>query len=690
MRAAVSSASGAAHWVRSVPRRSIIRPQIIQVSHLRIFSSLLLFRVTSRGATLEEETIVKFTLEAAKALAAPAKEAAKKGAERAKIGIDVGLENGLKKYIKSIKRRYERVKTLLYADKAVKFEDIYVKAFLKPGNDHSNRPGNISETKIIEDLELNRIMITGSAGSGKSMIMRNLLLKVVSDGKFLPLFIELRKLNNADSLDVLSIGLTTVKEYVPDFQEALYQKLLNAGRVIFFLDGYDELHHEYREKVMLGVLIASRKYGKCKFILSTRPDEKIGAIEEITVLTVCPMNQAQIIELIQKLDYDADLKKSFIEEIVGGLYRKHQSFLSNPLLATMMLLTFEQYAAIPEKVHIFYYQAFETLYMRHDASKGQYQRRRYCNLSIDDFKTIFSNFCALSLFDEKFSFTFEELTKYVKQAFDIETEDLGGPDEFIKDLLESVCLLQKDGLYYTFVHRSFQEYFAACFLASADFVDLYEIITGLVERSPHSNAVDMLVDMKRDRVEADWVIRTIDRLMALFILIPEKLLARSTMATLGLDFIVSENMFSVVLGQKHSLNYRALYAVVRMYRDSLNTAKERDPSWAKMDRVASAKWLSVFGEKRKVGGKGGGEINVGKNYMFSPSRVLDEETALIEEEIIRASGSYQRMRTFIDALPLIKAEVSERLAKRRQSLSSAVLGFGKGRSEGRKKGKKIE
>jgi hypothetical protein len=35
------------------------------------------------------------------------------------------------------------------------------------------------------------------------------------------------------------------------------------------------------------------------------------------------------------------------------------------------------------------------------------------------------------------------------------------PEGFLSDLLESVCVLQREGLSLTFSHRSFQEYFCA-------------------------------------------------------------------------------------------------------------------------------------------------------------------------------------------------------------------------------------
>ena len=68
---------------------------------------------------------------------------------------------------------------------------------------------------------------------------------------------------------------------------------------------------------------------------------------------------------------------------------KHESFASNPLLLNIMLLTYDNYADIPEKLHLFYSNAFETLYIKHDATKGGYKREFKTKLSSDDFKRVF-------------------------------------------------------------------------------------------------------------------------------------------------------------------------------------------------------------------------------------------------------------------------------------------------------------
>jgi hypothetical protein len=58
-----------------------------------------------------------------------------------------------------------------------------------------------------------------------------------------------------------------------------------------------------------------------------------------------------------------------------------------------MLLTFDSYAQIPDKLYIFYSNAFETMFFKHDATKSGFKRQLKSDLSFDDFKNVFSIFC---------------------------------------------------------------------------------------------------------------------------------------------------------------------------------------------------------------------------------------------------------------------------------------------------------
>jgi hypothetical protein len=171
---------------------------------------------------------------------------------------------------------------------------------------------------------------------------------------------------------------------------------------------------------------------------------------------------------------------------------------------------------IPDKMHAFYSQAFDTLFQKHDAQKEQFQRKTYTVLTRDDFKSCLSAFCAMSYLQSIYSFSETALTDtagaavtYLKQS-DTKSFPKLTARQFIDDLCESVCLLQQDGVDFSFVHRSFQEYFAAVF-ATRHGANRKAIFGQFADRFG-DNVMPMAFDMNRDVVEQEWVLPAIDSL----------------------------------------------------------------------------------------------------------------------------------------------------------------------------------
>jgi len=167
-----------------------------------------------------------------------------------------------------------------------------------------------------------------------------------------------------------------------------------------------------------------------------------------------------------------------------------------------MMLTFEDYAEIPESLHEFYRIAFDTLLRRHDAMKGQFLRQSHSSCSTEQFKQIFASFCLLTYTKSAFSFDRDRAIAYLKAALaqqGINKE----PEDVLADFVESICLLHQEGFEVSFVHRSFQEYFCAVFVANAatGFVGRY---LNEVDVRTYDNVLPMLMGIAQQRVESEW------------------------------------------------------------------------------------------------------------------------------------------------------------------------------------------
>jgi predicted NACHT family NTPase len=216
---------------------------------------------------------------------------------------------------------------------------------------------------------------------------------------------------------------------------------------------------------------------------------------------------------VEKLEYDSEVKIKLIERLNGGLYEELEEFLSNPLLATIMLLTFDHSADIPTKLTSFYQQAFEALYQRHDAAKGAYKRDHHAGLPIDRFQSVFSTFSFQTYINYKLEFSDEELISALRNACDY-NQDKVDPQLLIRDTMESVCLIQKEGLDNIFSHRSFQEYFCALFISKYREADIRELIEAIASMENRSNVLRMLYELAPEAFEYEWVLPALKKFLA--------------------------------------------------------------------------------------------------------------------------------------------------------------------------------
>lgn len=367
-----------------------------------------------------------------------------------------------------------------------------------------------NDEELIQKIPLaSKILLQGTAGGGKSIFLRFINMVIASSSaSIIPLFYELKSLNISPAPTLKSALIETLSHTIKDITESSFSKLLETGRIILILDGFDEIDHENRVRYAKEIRDMGKFYPDCCLIVSSRPDDVISTIDIFSVYRVLPFSKRQTVELLRKLPYDEAVKEKFIQSVNGGLYEKHQGFLSNPLLITMMLMTYHQFAEIPSKIHIFYQQAFETLFSWHDSSKGVFKRKSYSGLAIDEFQRVFSYFCAKTYSEQKFLFSAAYIRERLKESASAEGVEVDAED-ILKDLLISTCLLQMDGLDIVFVHRSFQEYFTALFISRMDSKSCNIAIESIIKRSLYDLVLQMTHEINPSLVDSAWSLPTI-------------------------------------------------------------------------------------------------------------------------------------------------------------------------------------
>jgi hypothetical protein len=379
--------------------------------------------------------------------------------------IDFGY--AFENYLSHSKNAYSKIKTILFKHEGKELYSFY------------ESMGISYNTKIIDSSNVNNVLelghniiITGTAGIGKTIMMKHFLLNSINNGELVPILVELRGVNDTPEKDINIIDyiFTILNKFKFKIDKEYYKYSLEMGRYLILFDGYDEVKNNLSGKVSKEIINLCEKYPENYYIVSSRPMDEFVGWNNFIELESNPLTKEQALSLIRKLDYNEDIKSKFYNELESNLYDKYETFASNPLLLTIMLLTFENRACIPSKLNDFFEQAFTTLFYTHDASKGCFKRDILCGLGYEDFKIIFSYFCFKTYFNSEYEFTENKIMEYLNLAKKKELiKDTFDSVDYLKDLTSSVCMLVHEGLNYRFSHRSFQEYFAAVY--SAQLVD---------------------------------------------------------------------------------------------------------------------------------------------------------------------------------------------------------------------------
>jgi len=234
-------------------------------------------------------------------------------------------ENKAKKLFIKISK-VGKVKTLWQVDRPVNIKSFFCEPhILYDGKRY--RVNNVSEMLITN----RNIVIEGIAGQGKSIFLRHLCVKELERGEYIPIFIELRKIEIEKNL--IDLILFAFKELGLDIDINQFNVLADTGKVVLFLDAFDEIGEESKLKILNEIEMLCSTLSLLKIVVSTRPDSPIIMSPFFRVFKIDHIKGDEYIDLINKLSSSKSSAKVLIDQI-----KIHEGDVV-PLLCTPLLIT---------------------------------------------------------------------------------------------------------------------------------------------------------------------------------------------------------------------------------------------------------------------------------------------------------------------------------------------------------------
>lgn len=382
------------------------------------------------------------------------------------------LAEKFNRYLESSVNEYNTIPTIALKHCKVYLEQVYqplkilsLESDMYTYNGSTNQP--LSLDKYNEEFfeKYPKLLITDSAGMGKSTFLKFLFLSSIKQQIQIPVFIELRRLNaNHDVVDEIYKKINFISS---DFTKEHIVELIKDGDFLFFLDGYDEIPGNDREKVSSNLKQFISYGNKNRFIITSRPNHGLH-FSDFEKFEIVGLQKEEAFELIEKYDNVSGYKlHENLVETINNATGQFDEFLENPLYVSLLYLTYRDKHELPLTQASFYRQVYDALYSDHDLTKEDgYKRQIFSGLSRDELDSFLQQFAFQCIENGINDFEKDYLLSVIKEVLtDSVLERKIAPSEVLLDIIQNVPLLIKEGSSYKWIHKSFMEYFAAKYIA---------------------------------------------------------------------------------------------------------------------------------------------------------------------------------------------------------------------------------
>ena len=353
----------------------------------------------------------------------------------------------------------QRVKTIWNPDRPLALSTIYFPVYVYHEVDGTSVERQVDS---LRDLQYTHCLLQGTAGQGKSILLKYLVGKEIRSGERVPVLFELRNYHGGqieDSLSARFCDLLGVK-----FDAGIFPVFCRSSAVSVLLDGLDEVDPEYLPEVLTSIEGFSQKYPDVRVVLTSRPETGGESLTLFSSIKITPLRREQLFEFFKKVTKDEPFSKKLVSALRGSPVGV-QGIVNTPLSATLLAIIYRAAGRIPAEFADFFEELFQVLVARHDASKLGWRRHRSSGLSDRQLQRAFEAFCFQVRRRRAVSCSVAEASEFAREGLGV-AEINSSSDAFLQDIKKVTCLVVQEGRKIEFVHASVAHYFSSKFVAS--------------------------------------------------------------------------------------------------------------------------------------------------------------------------------------------------------------------------------
>ncbi len=437
------------------------------------------------------------------AMAKPALESGFKGLKSLTSGTIDLFVNKFSEYLELQTNRHSYLSTIVFGHQKP-LHELYVPLSVVPieGVGTPNETGALKIDRFRKEFlpENPKVLVTDTAGMGKSTLSKFLFIQCIRSAYAIPFFIELRLLSATVSVATfIQQQLNNFDTEDTKFSKAQVERLFKKGGLVLFLDGYDEVPVKDRETVTHDIKMFIEKFPSNTYVITSRPETGLLSFPNFKQYTIRPLQRRESFDLIRRYDQGCGRAEQLISKLDNPEYRPVQEFLKNPLLTTLLYRSFEYKQSVPLKKHLFYRQVFDALFEWHDASKDGYNtRQKKCGLDMDGFHRVLRVIGFMSVMKNEIEGGTDKVLGWIRKAKEVCQLTNMSESAFLEDIVKAVPLFVRDGDHYRWSHKSLAEYFAAQYLCTDGKNQQGKILSAILQSGEivrFGNVLDQVYDI---------------------------------------------------------------------------------------------------------------------------------------------------------------------------------------------------